>query len=153
MAALDMCSPGERRQQGSAWAAEASSNHRAAKAPGGAVGRAPTGVMFSERPRMAEKEASKVHACGNESGFSCHTYRMRSSLYLTVEQARAVNSFSPGAWLLRQTPEGWLAMRGDATLIGTNTRRPRVFKSLDKAVCRLRAEVGAKDFRVETEMI
>lgn len=109
--------------------------------------------MFSERPRKAEKQAINAHTRGNESLFSCHTCNMRSSLYLTVEQARAVNSFSPGAWLLRQTPEGWLAMRGDATLIGTNTRRPRVFKSLDKAVCRLRAEVGAKDFRVETETI
>jgi hypothetical protein len=74
-------------------------------------------------------------------------------MYLTVEQARAVHSFSPGAWLLRQTPEGWLAMRGDATLIGTNTRRPRVFKSLDKAVGRLQVEVGARDFRVEASPV
>jgi hypothetical protein len=74
---------------------------------------------------------------------------MQASLYLTVEQARALHSFSPGTPLLRQTPKGWLAMRGETTLIGTNTRRPRMFKSLDKAVSRLQVEVGVKNFRVE----
>ena len=78
---------------------------------------------------------------------------MRTSMQITVEQARAVNAFAPGAWTLRQTPEGWLAMRGDATLIGVNSRRPRLFKSLDRAVGRLRAEVGVRDFRVEASPV
>lgn len=74
---------------------------------------------------------------------------MRNSLHITVEQARAVNAFAPGAWILRETPEGWLAMRGDATLIGVNTRRPRIFASVDTAIRRLGAEVGVKSFKVE----
>ena len=79
-----------------------------------------------------------------------HTWFMRDPLHITVEQARAVMAFAPGAWTLSETPEGWLARRGDATLIGINTRKPRIFKSLDRAVRRLRDEVGARDFRVET---
>ena len=73
---------------------------------------------------------------------------MRTST-ITVEQARAVNLFSPGTWTLTETPEGWLVHRGEATLIVVNTRRPRIFKSLDRAVKRLTAEVGAKEFKVE----
>lgn len=75
---------------------------------------------------------------------------MRNPLEITVEQARAVMPCAPGAWTLCETPEGWLARRGDATLIGINTRRPRIFKCLDRAVRRLKEEVGARDFRVET---
>jgi hypothetical protein len=78
---------------------------------------------------------------------------MRTSMQITVEQARAVNAFAPGAWTLRQTPEGWLAMRGDATLIGVNSRKPRLFKSRDRAVGRLRAAGGVHDFRVEASPV
>jgi hypothetical protein len=74
---------------------------------------------------------------------------MRNPTHITVEQARAVNLFSPGSWTLTETPEGWLVHRGEATLIGVNTRRPRIFKSLDSAVKRLAAEVGVKEFKVE----
>lgn len=70
-------------------------------------------------------------------------------MYITVEQARAVNLFSPGSWTLTETPKGWLVHRGEATLVGVNTRRPRIFKSLDGAVKRLVAETGVKEFRVE----
>lgn len=68
---------------------------------------------------------------------------------ITVEQARAVQLFAPGAWTLTRTAEGWVCRKGDAILIGINTRRPRVFKTTDAAIRRLREEAGATEFRVE----
>lgn len=70
---------------------------------------------------------------------------------VTVEQARAIQSFSPASWTITSTPEGWVVRRGDAELIGTNTRRRRLFKTVDAAVRRLREEVGVREFRVIDE--
>lgn len=75
---------------------------------------------------------------------------MKRALHcMTVAQARAVQSFSPGRWLLAETPEGWIARRGDSVLYGSNTGRVRTFKSVDSAVRRLRAELGATEFVLE----
>lgn len=74
----------------------------------------------------------------------------RNPLHITVEQARAVMTFAPGDWLLIETPEGWIAKRGNATLIGINSRTPRIFKNLERAVRRLQQEAGARNFKVET---
>ena len=92
------------------------------------------------------KEASS----GHDMPISCDTWRMRSSMqHITVEQARAVQAFSPASWTITETPEGWLVHRGQATLISVNSRRPRVFKSLDRAVRRLAAEANVFNFTVE----
>jgi hypothetical protein len=68
--------------------------------------------------------------------------------HITVEQARAVQLFNPGAWTIQRTPEGWICRKGDALLVGINTRKPRVFKTTDGAIKRLKAEAGATEFRV-----
>lgn len=81
---------------------------------------------------------------------SWQTVEMRTSMqHITVEQARAVQAFSPASWTITETPEGWLVHRGQATLIGINSRRPRIFKSLDRAVRRLAVEAGVTRFNVE----
>jgi hypothetical protein len=75
---------------------------------------------------------------------------MRKNLdTLTVEQARAITAWNPGAWTVTQTPEGrWIAQKGDATLVGTNTRAPRRFRTYAAAISRLHAEVGVTEVRV-----
>lgn len=78
---------------------------------------------------------------------------MRLSMQITVEQAKAVNAFVLDAWTLCQTPEGWLAMLGDSTLIGMNAQRPRIFASVDTAIRRLGAVVGVHDFKAEARAI
>lgn len=74
---------------------------------------------------------------------------MNTYLKITVGKARASNVDSPSSWTFLETHEGWLAMCGDATLFSMNSRKPRVFKSLDCAINRLRAEVGVFSFTVE----
>jgi hypothetical protein len=68
---------------------------------------------------------------------------------ITVGQARkVVQDFSPAACRITQTSDGWLVHVGPAMLVGVNSRRPRVFKSLDRAVRRLAEEVGVTEFTV-----
>lgn len=67
---------------------------------------------------------------------------------LTVEQARAVSLFNPGAWVVQQTAEGWVASKGDIPLITTNGRYTRRFPTVGAALARLHAEVGVADIRV-----
>ena len=69
---------------------------------------------------------------------------------LTIEQARAVHAISPVPWKLVETSEGWTVETGEARLVVTNGRRPRVFKSLEAAVRQLRDRVGVTNFQVET---
>ena len=69
---------------------------------------------------------------------------------LTIEQARAVHAISPVLWKLVETSEGWTVETGEAKLVVTNGRRPRVFKSLEAAVRQLRDRVGVTNFQVET---
>ena len=68
--------------------------------------------------------------------------------HITIQQARAVNAFSPATWTISETPEGWKVMRGHATLISSNSRRDRLFASVETAIRRLKAEVGITEFRV-----
>ena len=68
--------------------------------------------------------------------------------HITIQQARAVNAFSPATWTISETPEGWKVMRGNATLISSNSRRDRLFASVETAIRRLKAEVGITEFRV-----
>lgn len=67
---------------------------------------------------------------------------------LTVEQARAVSLFNPGAWVVQQTAEGWIASKGDIPIITTNGRHTRRFPTVGAALARLHAEVGVFDVRV-----
>ena len=67
---------------------------------------------------------------------------------ITVEQARAVTMFNPGAWVVQQTAEGWVASKGDVPLITTNGRHTRRFPTVGAALARLHAEVGVSDIRV-----
>jgi len=69
---------------------------------------------------------------------------------LTIEQARAVHAISPVPWKLVETSKGWTVETGEAKLVVTNGRRPRVFKSLEAAVRQLRDRVGVTNFQVET---
>jgi hypothetical protein len=69
---------------------------------------------------------------------------------LTIEQARAVHAISPVPWKLVETSEGWTVETGEARLVVTNGRRPRVFKTLEAAVRQLRDRVGVTNFQVET---
>ena len=69
---------------------------------------------------------------------------------LTIEQARAVHALSPVPWKLVETSEGWTVETGEARLVVTNSRRPRVFKTLEAAVKQLRDRVGVTNFQVET---
>lgn len=69
---------------------------------------------------------------------------------LTIEQARAVHALSPVPWKLVETAEGWTVETGQAMLVVTNGRRPRVFKTLEAAVKQLRDRVGVTNFQVET---
>lgn len=68
---------------------------------------------------------------------------------VTVEQARAVHAFSPVAWTISETPDGWLVHCGESVLISSVSRKPRLFRSVDTAVRRLGIEVGIKEFKVE----
>lgn len=68
---------------------------------------------------------------------------------MTIDQARAISAFSPGAWTLSETPEGWIARRGSAVLISSNSRKVRHFATVDTAIRRLRSEAGVNDFKVE----
>ena len=68
---------------------------------------------------------------------------------MTIDQARAISAFSPGAWTLSETPEGWIARRGSAVLISSNSRKVRHFATVDTAIRRLRSEAGVKNFNVE----
>lgn len=69
---------------------------------------------------------------------------------ITILQARAVNAFSPAPWTIFETPEGWLVRRGQAVLISTVTKKARLFASVDTAVRRLKAEISATEFKVES---
>lgn len=68
---------------------------------------------------------------------------------ITIQQARAVNAFSPSTWTISETPDGWKVKRGRATLIASNSRQDRVFASVETAIRRLKAEVGITEFHVE----
>jgi hypothetical protein len=72
---------------------------------------------------------------------------------ITIQQARAVNAFSPTSWTISETPDGWVVRHGDATLIASNSRQDRVFASVETAIRRLKAEVGVTEFRVEAMKI
>lgn len=74
---------------------------------------------------------------------------MSTPFHITVAQVRAVQALAPQAWTLKQTPGGWIVHRGEATLVSINSRQPRVFKSLDRAVRRLAIEAGVRTFAVE----
>jgi hypothetical protein len=81
---------------------------------------------------------------------SWHTHRMRRRLdRMTVAQAQAIQAYSPGAWQLCETPEGWIAKRGEAVLVATNGGHTRLFASADTAIRRLQAEIGVSQFHVE----
>jgi hypothetical protein len=67
---------------------------------------------------------------------------------ITVDQARAVTMFNPGAWVVQQTAEGWVASKGDIPLITTNGGHTRRFPTVGAALARLHAEVGVLDVRV-----
>lgn len=69
---------------------------------------------------------------------------------LTIEQARAVQAISPVPWRLVETSEGWTVETGEAKLVVTNGRRPRVFKTIEAAVRQLRDRIGVTDFQVQT---
>ncbi len=69
---------------------------------------------------------------------------------LTIEQARAVQAISPVQWRLVETSEGWTVETGEAKLVVTNGRRPRVFKTIEAAVRQLRDRIGVTDFQVQT---
>jgi hypothetical protein len=68
---------------------------------------------------------------------------------ITIQQARAVNSFNPSTWTICETPEGWKVKRGRATLISSNSKQERVFATVETAIRRLKAEVGITEFHVE----
>ena len=51
---------------------------------------------------------------------------------MTIDQARAISAFSPGA-----------------VLISSNSRKVRHFATVDTAIRRLRSEAGVKNFNVE----
>lgn len=68
---------------------------------------------------------------------------------MTVQQARAVNAFSPATWTIAETPEGWIVRRGEAILISSVSKQTRLFASVDTAIRRLKLEVGATEFKVE----
>ena len=62
----------------------------------------------------------------------------------------AVHAISPVPWKLVETSEGWTVETGEARLVVTNGRRPRVFKTLEAAVRQLRDRVGVTNFQVQT---
>jgi hypothetical protein len=70
------------------------------------------------------------------------------SMHITIEQARAVETVSPGPWTIQETEGGWTVGREQATLITTNGRKIRVFRSVDGAINELKRDVGAKEFKV-----
>lgn len=93
------------------------------------------------RPRFAP-----CHGIIGEFNTTVATMRLDQ---MTIDQARAISAFSPGAWTLSETPEGWIARRGSAVLISSNSRKVRHFATVDTAIRRLRSEAGVKDFKVE----
>lgn len=68
---------------------------------------------------------------------------------VTVQQARAVQSFAPASWTICETPEGWIVQRGEALLISSVSKQVRRFGSVDTAIRRLKQEVGITSFRIE----
>ena len=65
---------------------------------------------------------------------------------INVEQVRR-RSYDAG-WTLSETDLGWIARTEDATLVCVNEKKIRYFKSLDRAVARLREEIGVREFEV-----
>lgn len=68
---------------------------------------------------------------------------------VTVQQARAINAFSPASWTISETPDGWVVHRGKTVLISSVSKKVRTFASVDTAIRRLKAEVGITQFSVE----
>ena len=65
---------------------------------------------------------------------------------INVEQVRRLPHDS--GWTLSKTDQGWIARTDDATLVCVNAKKIRYFKSLDRAVARLREEIGVREFEV-----
>ena len=65
---------------------------------------------------------------------------------INVEQVRRLGHES--GWTLSKTEQGWIARTEGATLVCVNAKKIRYFKSLDRAVARLRAEIGIQEFEV-----
>jgi hypothetical protein len=88
---------------------------------------------------------TRVAFCDNMQDRKCSD---GGSMHITIEQARAVETVSPGAWTIQETEGGWTVGREQATLITTNGRKIRVFRSVDGAINELKRDVGAKEFKV-----
>lgn len=69
---------------------------------------------------------------------------------LTIEEARAVQAVRPVPWQVVEETGGWAVRTGQARLVVTNGRKPRLFKSLEAAVRQLQQKVGAKTIEVVT---
>jgi len=75
--------------------------------------------------------------------------KKKDPMYLTIQEARTVARYAPpGAWTMVETPDGWLAKRGQATLTTINTHTPRHFKSLQTGIRWLKTELGLLEFKV-----
>lgn len=75
--------------------------------------------------------------------------RKKNPLYLTIHDARSIARYAPpGSWTMFETPDGWLAKRGQTTLTTINTLQPRYFKNLETGVIWLKRELGLLEFKV-----
>jgi hypothetical protein len=71
---------------------------------------------------------------------------------ITIQEARAVERFSPGQWTVSEVDGGgWTVRRGDTVLYAKNGRQPRIFRSLDTVIRNLREEIGVTAFQVEAQ--
>jgi hypothetical protein len=71
---------------------------------------------------------------------------MRPARNITVETVRVRPP--EGDWILSEVERGYTARCGDAVLYTVNSRKPRVFRTLDTAVRKLRDEIGVTKFEV-----
>lgn len=67
---------------------------------------------------------------------------------LTVPKARNID-VERAEWVLEQTPEGWIVQCDGETLM-TQRRKPRTFIDLNRAIARLKADIGIRTFKVRT---
>lgn len=72
-----------------------------------------------------------------------------AQLHLNIEQARAAQAQAPSAWTIEEVEGGYRVGRENVVLVTSNRPRPRVFKSIDGAIRRLRQEAGVNEFKVK----
>lgn len=74
---------------------------------------------------------------------------MKSTSYLTVPKARAVEQIARGRWRVVEDEKGWTAIREESVLYAVNSHKPKVFCTLIAVIRQLREEIGISRFEVE----